>query len=76
MQSKSVLFWFVLLFLPYPDFGDGLLNALAVDLPEGDGVKLSLVEVRHCPVTSFLTQGLGCLERVLKIAPKMQRNIY
>lgn len=60
--------------LSYPDFGDGLLQAFVVNLPEGDGVKLALVEVRHCPVTCLLTQRFGCLESVLKIIPETHKN--
>lgn len=56
----------------YPDFGDGLLHAFVVNLPEGDRVKLTLVEVRHCPVSRFLTQRFGCLKSILKVIPKMQ----
>ena len=59
------------IFVSYSDFGDGLLDAFAVDLPEGDGVKLALVEVRHRPVTCLLTQGLGRLEGVLKMIPEI-----
>lgn len=58
----------------YPDFGDGLLQAFAVSLPESDGVKLALVQVRHCPITCLLTQGFGCLERVLEIISERHRN--
>lgn len=65
-------FFFVI--LSYPDFGDGLLHAFAVNLPEGDGVKLALVEVRHRPVTCLLTQRLGRLQSVLEIIPKRQRH--
>lgn len=56
----------------YPDFGDGLLHAFVVNLPEGDRVKLALVEVRHCPVTCLLTQRLGRLKSVLKVIPKIR----
>lgn len=42
--------------LSHPDFGDGLLQAFVVDLPEGDGVKLAFVQVRHGPVTRLLPQ--------------------
>lgn len=58
------------IFISYSDFGDGLLDAFVVDLPEGDRVKLALVEVRHRPVTCLLTQGLGRLEGVLKMIPE------
>lgn len=61
------------IFLSYPDFGDWmLLHAFAVNLPEGDRVKLALVEVRHRPVACFLTQRLGRLKSVLEIIPKIQ----
>lgn len=56
----------------YPDFGDGLLHAFVVDLPQGDRVKLALVEIRHCPVTCLLAQRLRRLESVLEIIPKKQ----
>lgn len=53
----------------YPDFGDGLLHGFVVDLPEGDGVKLALVQVGHGPVSCLLTQTLGRLQGVLEIIP-------
>lgn len=58
--------------LSYPDFGDGRLNAFVVDLPEGDGVKLALVQVCHSAVPRLLTQRLGRLQGVLEIIPAMQ----
>lgn len=63
----------VYFYLSYPDFGDGmLLHAFVVSLPEGDRVKLALVEVRHRPVACLLTQRLGRLKSVLEIIPKIQ----
>ena len=53
----------------YPDFSDGLLHGFVVDLPEGDGVKLALVQVGHGPVSRLLTQTLGRFQGVLKIVP-------
>jgi len=54
----------------HPDFGDGLLDALAVvNLPQADGVELALVEVGHGPVPRLLPQGLGRLQSVLKVTP-------
>lgn len=53
----------------HPDFGDGLLQAFVVDLPQGDGVELAFVQVRHGPVARLLSQGLGRLEGVLEIIP-------
>lgn len=53
----------------HPDFGDGLLQAFVVDLPQGDGVELAFVQVRHGPVTRLLSQRLGRLEGVLEIIP-------
>ena len=56
--------------LSYPDFGDGVVQATAVwNLPECDGVELSLVEVGHGSVTRLLTQRLGRLQSVLKVIP-------
>lgn len=57
----------------YPDFGDGLLDAFVVDLPEGDGVKLALVQVGHGPVSGLLAQTLGCLQSVLEVVPTKSR---
>lgn len=53
----------------HPDFGDGLLHRFVVDLPEGDGVKLALVQVGHGAIPRLLTQTLGRLESVLEIIP-------
>lgn len=53
----------------HPDFGDGLLHAFVVGLPEGDGVKLALVQVGHGPVPGLLPQALGRLQGVLEIVP-------
>ena len=55
----------------YPDFGDGLLDSLAVVyLPEADGVELALVQVRHRAVARLLPQRLGRFQSVLKVTPE------
>lgn len=46
------------------------MDAFVVNLPEGDWVKLTLVEICHCSITCFLTQGLGCLKSVLEMISK------
>lgn len=58
----------------YPDFGDWLLQPFVVNLPEGDGIKLPLVEVRHCSVPCLLTQRLGRLQSVFEIIPTSQKK--
>lgn len=65
---------FIFVVISYPDFGDGMLDAFIVNLPESDWVKLTLVEVCHCPVTCFLTQRLGRLKSVLEIISKIWKN--
>ena len=56
--------------LSYPDFGDGVVQAFAVlNVPECDGVELSLVEVGHGSVARLLAQRLGRLQSVLKGIP-------
>lgn len=67
--QPAASFRLFLIFLSYPDFSDGLLYSFVVSLPEGDGIKLALVKVRHGPVTCLLTQRLGCLKGVFKVAP-------
>lgn len=67
------LVWFI--FLSYPDFGDGMLHSFVVNLPEGDWIKLTLVQVGHSPVTCLLTQTLGRLQGVFKIIPAKQSDI-
>lgn len=67
----ATCFRFIFIFLSYPDFGDGLLHAFVVNLPEGDRVKLAFVEVRHRPVTCLLTQRFGRLKSVLEVIPKI-----
>lgn len=56
----------------HPDFGDWLLQAFVVNLPQGDGVKLSLVQVRHGSVACLLTQRFGCFKGVLEIIPTIE----
>lgn len=60
------------IFFSYPDFGDGLLHAFVVNLPQGDWVKLALVEVCHRAVACLLTQRLGRLKGVLEIIPTIR----
>lgn len=59
----------------HPDFGDGLLQAFVVDLPEGDGVELAFVQVRHGAVTRLLPQRLGRLQGVLEIIPATRSGV-
>ena len=55
----------------HPDFGDGLLDPfVVVDLPEADGVELSLVQVSHRAVARLLPQRLGRFQSVLIVTPE------
>lgn len=44
----------------YPDFTDGAVQHFAiVGFPEGDGIELALVEVRHSAIARLLSERLG-----------------
>lgn len=64
-----ILCYFTLRTQPYPDFADGVSEALVVTgFTECDGIELSFVEVGHGALPLLLAERFGGFQGILKCA--------